>query len=273
MPLTVGHITYANCAPFFHYLGESGFSGTIVKGVPAELNRLLSTGKLDICPSSSIEYAFNPSDYLLLPGHSISSIGPVQSVLLFTDMPLSELNEIPISITGESATSVALLQVLLQEFMNISKVVCSKTDVPLERSQERSLPMLLIGDRALKARKKLTGSCTIIDLGELWYHYTGLPFVFALWIVHRQSLTTKSCEIRAFANQLTTSREKAFLSLAEMAHVVSEREWMGEEGLIEYWRHVSYDLDPHHIEGLQCFYLLLEKYGLIDKVPEITFFE
>ena len=48
---------------------------------------------------------------------------------------------------------------------------------------------------------------------------------------------------------------------------------MGEEGLIEYWRHVSYDLDHHHIEGLQCFYLLLEKHGLIDKVPEITFFE
>lgn len=273
MPLTIGHITYVNCIPFFHYLKESGFIGEIVRGVPAELNRLLSTGKLDICPSSSIEYAHKASDYLLLPGHSISSCGPVQSVLLFTDIPLVDLDGQPIAITGESATSVALLQILLKEFMHISDVVCKKAAEPLDISPGQSLPMLLIGDRALKARKKLAGSCTIIDLGELWHHYTGLPFVFALWIVNRQIVANKGKEIREFADQLNTARERAFLSLEEMAHTVPEREWMGAQGLIDYWKHVSYDLDPQHIEGLRCFYQLLEKHGLIKEAPVLTFFE
>jgi chorismate dehydratase len=272
-PLTIGHITYANCAPFFYYLAESGFVGKIVDGVPAELNRLLATGQLDVCPSSSIEYAQNASDYLLLPEHSISSIGPVQSVLLFTDIPMAGLSGVPITITGESATSVALLQVLLREFFQIADVEFVKEEIHPGDFKEQSLPMLLIGDRALKARKLMAESCMVIDLGELWYHYTGLPFVFALWIVNRQAAVNKRAEIELFADQLMQSRTKALSTYPEMAAMVAEKEWMGEQGLIDYWRQVSYDLDPFHLEGLRCFYFLLEKNGLIEKAPEIEFFE
>ena len=31
MTLSVGHITYANCVPFFHYLADAGFCGRIVR--------------------------------------------------------------------------------------------------------------------------------------------------------------------------------------------------------------------------------------------------
>lgn len=273
MSLTVGHITYANCAPFFHFLSDSGFAGEIIDGVPAELNRMLATGKLDICPSSSIEYARHASDYLLLPGHSISSIGPVQSVLLFTDRPMNRLSDIPVTITGESATSVALLRVLLQEFFEISDLEFRKESLPKDVFENIPMPFLLIGDRALKARSNISDSCMVIDLGELWYHYTGLPFVFALWIVNRRTAENKQQEVRQFLAQLDRSRSQARNSFDKMAMVAPEREWMGEKGLVEYWRQVSYELDPRHIEGLRCFYYLLEKHGLIDHVPDIVFFE
>lgn len=272
MSLTVGQITYANCAPFFYFLEESGFHGEIVQGVPAELNRLLAAGQLDVCPSSSIEYARNTSDYLLLPDHSISSVGAVQSVLLFTDIPMAALGGVPISITGESATSVALLQVLLREFFQVPDPEFVKGDMTIAGEQEHDLPMLLIGDRALKGRKYLAEKSMVIDLGELWYHYTGLPFVFALWIVNRNAADNKSTELRDFANQLMRSRMKASESYVEMAAGVEERAWMGEQALVEYWQRVSYDLDPLHLEGLRCFYLLLEKNGLIQAVPELEFF-
>ena len=272
MSLTVGHITYANCAPFFHHLALCGFSGEIVKGVPAELNRLLSAGELDLCPSSSIEYARHATDYQLLPDHSISSIGPVQSVLLFTETPLNALSGVPISITGESATSVALLQLLLKEFFEIEDVQIQK-EVGTEPIKEiPDHPMLLIGDRALKARKQLARKCMILDLGELWYHFTGLPFVFALWIINRNSVAQKSEEIELFSRQLKESRQQALSSLEALAMAAPEKEWMGVEGLVEYWQKVSYDLDPLHIEGLNCFYYLLEKIGLIEKAPELEFF-
>jgi len=272
MSLTVGQITYANCVPFFHYLAESGFSGEIVRGVPAELNRLLAAGQLDICPSSSIEYARHASDYLLLPGHSISSIGPVQSVLFFTDLPMHALNGMPITITGESATSVALLEVLLREFFQVTDTQFVKGDIATAELHGQPLPMLLIGDRALKGHRVLAERSMVIDLGELWYHYTGLPFVFALWIINRKASAARADELRRFGVQLGASRERASRSYAEMAAVVEERVWMGEKALIEYWQQVSYDLDPQHLEGLRCFYSLLEKNGLIDKAPELEFF-
>ena len=89
MPLSIGHITYANCIPWFHFLRQCGFEGEIIDGVPAELNRMLAAGEIDVCPSSSIEYALHPNDYLLLPRQSKSSIGPVESVLLFSPIPLT----------------------------------------------------------------------------------------------------------------------------------------------------------------------------------------
>ena len=271
MTLSVGHITYANCIPWFHFLRESGFTGAVVDGVPADLNRLLAAGKIDICPSSSIEYARNPDKYLLLPRHSISSIGPVESVLLFTPTPMSELNRVPIAITGESATSVALLQVLLKEFIHLEEVVCSVPDIPVEDVIAQGRPALLIGDRALKMSGAGRPAEHIIDLGALWHHFTGLPFVFALWIVRRDVVREKSAEVATFVSQLDASRARAFQSLEDVVQSSTEVSWMGKERLYNYLTSVSYDLDPQHLTGLTCFYSLLEKHGLIETAPNPQF--
>jgi len=271
MAFRVGHITYANCIPWFHFLRESGFDGTIVDGVPARLNRLLADGEIDICPSSSIEYARHPDDYLLLPGHSISSIGPVESVLLFSPLPLSALNGVPIAITGESATSVALLQVLLKEFVRLDEVVCVIPELPVEELIARGEPALLIGDRALKMSGAGQPAENIIDLGALWYHFTGLPFVFALWIVRREVARHNAADISNFVAQLDSSRTRAFVDLDTVVLSAEEVKWMGEERLKHYLKKVSYDLEPQHVEGLSCFYALLEKHGLIASAPELEF--
>ena len=273
MSLSVGHIAYANCIPFFHFLRESGFDGEIIDGVPSELNRMLASGEIDICPSSSIEYAQHPSNYQLLPGHSISSIGSVQSVLLFSSCPLSELNGVPIAITGESATSVALLQVLLKEFLRMEDVVCRKPDVPVEEVIARGEPALLIGDRALKMSDGRQPVEYIIDLGALWHHFTGLPFVFALWTVRKAVALDKNAEVAQFVEQLDASRSRAFSVLDEVVSSSEEVAWMGQERLLHYLQNVSYALDPQHIEGLTCFYALLEKHKLIESAPELEFIE
>jgi len=272
MSLTIGHITYANCIPWFHYLRECGFDGNIVDGVPAELNRQLSTGAIDLCPSSSIEYARHANDYLLLPGHSISAIGPVDSVLLFTPRSLSELGGETIALTGESATSVALLRVLLREFVRLPQVKTAVPDIPVEEVIASGNPALLIGDRALRMAQQVPEGCQVVDLGALWYHFTGLPFVFALWIVRRDAAARDAEALRRFVLLLEASRSRTFADLHLVAKTTGEREWMGEEGLVRYWSRVSYVLDSAHIEGLRCYYALLEKYGEIEQAPEPVFF-
>ncbi|BCR04693.1 chorismate dehydratase [Desulfuromonas versatilis] len=273
MMLTLGQINYLNCEPFFHFLTDSGFAGNIVSGVPSQLNRLLAQGAIDVSPSSSFEYARNWQDYLLLPGLSISSVGPVQSVLLFSGRTLEELENAEIFLTGESATSVNLLKVLLREYLHFDKVVCRVPEQPVEEIIAGGGSALLIGDRALRASLASPPGTHIYDLGELWLRFTGLPFVFALWILRREAASAKRGEVVQLLRQLAASRERACASLEELAAAVPEVEWMGSQRLVDYWRCMSYDLGGAHLEGLRLFFGLCRKHGLLESEPEVKFFE
>lgn len=273
MPLRIGQINYANCAPFFTHLQETGFLGEIVPGVPAELNRYLADGEVDASPSSSFEYGRHWRDYLLLPGHSISSVGPARSVLLFSPKPLEALEGEEIALTGESATSVNLLQIILREFVGLRSFSVTVPDGSLEAAMSAGHPALLIGNRALKAAMN-PGDLLVYDLGDLWLQYTGLPFVFALWIVRRDAAERKKGDVLRLNEALISSRRRAFASLDELAARSPERAWMGSENLIDYWRDImSYDLGPAHMEGLRLFFNLCVRYQLLNEEPEIRFFE
>jgi len=272
MTLTVGHISYINCAPFFTYLQESGFKGRIVDGVPSELNRSLAHGDLDLSPSSSFEYALNWRSYLLLPGHSISASGPVKSVLLFSRRPIEELAGEAIALTGESATSVNLLQILLKEFYGHQAVNCQVPTTPVEDIIAEGGAALLIGDRALRTAAAVNSEVRIYDLAELWHHHTGLPFVFALWILRRDAASREPEGVRLLLEQLGESRKRAFADLGLLAGQSPAREWMGEAELVNYWQTMSYDLNDSHVEGLRLFFSLAVKHRLLAETPEIHFF-
>ncbi len=272
MSLAVGHITYANCTPFFGHLREVGFRGQIVPGVPAALNRLLADGKIDVSPSSSFEYARNWREYLLLPDVSISSFGAVKSVLLFSPRPPEELAGTEIALTGESATSVHLLQILLCEFYGFQKIRAGVPKIPVEELISAGKPALLIGDRALRAALSPPPGMQVYDLGELWRRHTGCPFVFALWIIRRQSAERWAGEIHEFLAQLAESRRRAFADLHQLAADAPERKWLGEQALVDYWRAMSYDLTETHLSGLRLFFRLCTKHGFLLETPELHFF-
>ena len=271
MTLRIGRIAYLNVAPYFQYLRQEGFAGEIVAGVPSELNAMLADGSIDACPSSSFEYGLNADDYLLLPGHSISSVGPVHSVLLFTPGPLATLAGREVAITGESATSINLLKILLKEFCGINDVIYLVPPGDVEAVLNEGQSALLIGDRALAAAKSCPDGFQITDLGALWYHFTGLPFVFALWILRREAAKKYPEELRALSTQLQSARKHAFQHLSEMALSLSEKTVFTAGQLEDYWRGMSYDLTDGHLEGLRLYFTLCHKHGLLEKVPEFHF--
>lgn len=274
MPLNVGRISYVNTIPFFHHLAQTGFSECVIDGVPAELNARLAAGSIDLSPSSSFEYARNWQDYLLLPGLSISSRGPVRSVLLFSRLPLDAVAQERIALTAESATSINLLQVLLKEFCRAKTVTCSVPDIPVEEVVAAGGSALLIGDRALRTAGSIARDMVVYDLGELWYRFTGLPFVFALWIVRQRAFAEHPQAIRKFSSQLQKSLAMAFADLAGMAAAVVPGAPLTADELICYWRDsMSYDLTAEHLAGLRLFYALCYKHGLLMEEPEIRFAE
>ena len=272
MQLKLGHIDYLNCVPLFHYLRECGFNGAIVKGVPSHLNKMLSQGQLDVSPSSSFEYGRAYQDYLLLPGHSISALHAVKSVFLFSQVPIEQLKGRCIYITGESATSVNLLRVLLQEFYGWDHVSCLVPEQPVEVLLRQGEAVLSIGDRALMLASSEDAAMRCqYDLAELWHQHTGLPFVFALWIIRREVFDTMAGELLQLQQQLSASRKMAFNDLNALAQKMCGRPWIDTEQLIDYWQSISYQLDDHHLAGLRLFFKLCVAYEYLPEIPQINF--
>ena len=272
MALRIGQIDYANCTPIFTALKANCDCSTyrFVPGVPAQLNGMLNRGEIDICPSSSIEYARNPGKYFILPDISISSIGPVKSVLLFSRFPLEDLDQKQIGLTRESETSVNLLRILLTRdfrFENRFEITTLKLDAALESFAA----LLLIGDAALTSgmtRRDLY----IYDLGELWYRFTGLPFVFALWMVTREAVKSKPDEVRILHKELIAAKGFAYDSYEAIADDSRERSWIGREELVEYWRTISYDLTDRHVKGARTFFRLAREMQLLSVAPRMRMF-
>ncbi|WP_249621081.1 menaquinone biosynthesis protein [Desulfuromonas sp. CSMB_57] len=271
MSLLVGHIPYLNCAPFFHHLPDFGFSGRLVRDVPTRLNALLAAGRIDVAPASSFEYGCRADRYRLLPALSISSMGAVQSVLLLASDSIESLRDGTIAVTDASATSVALLRVLLREWYGWTGRLAVYPTNEVERIIAAGGAGLLIGDRALRAGLSGSAPC-IYDLGQLWHEYTGLPFVFALWIVHQRAAETKAAEIQAFAVQLQASLQRSRQDYAALARHLATDCGFNATALVAYWKAMSFQFGETHRQGLELFFRLAVRHGLLPEAPPLCFF-
>ncbi|KAF0219024.1 MAG: hypothetical protein FD174_2413 [Geobacteraceae bacterium] len=270
--LRIGHIEYANCTPIFASLlnNFSCANYQFVKGVPSRLNSMLRRGEIDLSPSSSIEYGKFPAKYYLLPNLSISAVGPVKSVLLFSRLPIEELNNQTIGLTTDSDTSVNLLKIILRKnygFVNRFE----HSTFSLQEALNSFSAILLIGDAALREGMRDNG-LHVYDMGDLWDRFTGLPFVFALWIVTREAVEGKEAEVRSLCNELLEAKRLAYDSYEEIAAGCQEQGWIGREALVDYWRTISYELTPRHVEGVKTFFRYAADMGILADEPDIHIF-
>ena len=272
--LNIGRIPYANLYPIYYYLdnkcGKSEYK--FIKGVPSKLNSMLREGSLDISPSSSIEYLRNKDSYLILPWFSISSSGPIKSIFLFSKSPINELGGKTIAVSSESETSTALLKIIMKEFLSLK---CKF--VPVDQRSVKSIlssfsAILHIGDTAMIEAGKITCASSslkskedlfIYDIGELWDKYTGLPCVYALWVVRKKVLSEKTDLIERLSLDLIEANKYASKNYTNIAKTAPQKKWLTEKELVDYWKTISYDLTDKHLEGLKLF----EKYaGYLEKV-------
>ncbi|MGC2062024.1 MAG: menaquinone biosynthesis protein [Thermodesulfovibrionales bacterium] len=269
--LRIGRIAYTNLFPIFYGLQrkQNVAAYEFIDGVPSELNRKIRDGEIDISPSSSIEYLKNRSHYRLIEGHSISSFGPVGSVLLFSKQPIETLEGRTVLTSPQSETSVALLSIILKKFYGIdAKLISAPESGTKSGTKSAAAAMraheawLLIGDDAMK-EALLWPQDKIYDLGDLWYRHTGLPAVFALWIARNTCCEQKPELLRQFMRDLEESKSAAPGSLREIAGHSWLRHIIPVEELVAYWEGISYDFLDEHRKGLELFRSYAEELGLI----------
>lgn len=267
--LNLGNIVYSNCFPPHAgiLLGTVAFPFRMMNGIPTELNRLLREGAIDVSPSSSIEYALNPGSYILLPDLSIASKKRVMSILLESRTRIEDLDKKIVALTTASATSVVLLRVLLEvRFGAVPEYIHYR------QGEEDPAPqcdaMLTIGDLAL-TKTPSPGFPFRYDLGELWYEFTGLPFVFALWHVnYKKSLES---DLRSLYDILRSSKEYGLSHLREAANSEAKRYGIPADVLYSYWKSFSYDFGHDEQNGLMAYYEYAAKLGVIEPVKELRF--
>lgn len=269
--LKLGHILYSNCFPPHAGILALGdpLPFKLVEGIPTELNRLLYEGKVDVAPSSSIEYAMNPGRYLLLPDLSITSKKKVMSILLESRVPIHELNRKVVALTTASATSIVLLRILL-EVRHELEPGYTQYEQGVEDPSEQADAMLSIGDFAL-TKQPLTAFPHRYDLGELWHEFTGLPFVFALWQVNYKKNIEK--DLSSLYDILLTSKEYGISHLRELAEAQAERFGVSADRLYDYWKSISYDFGTEEQKGLLAFYRYASQIGVIEPVTDLRFWE
>lgn len=269
--LRLGHIVYSNCYPVHAAIltGQIPFPFRMVEGIPTELNRLLSEGKVDVSPSSSIEFAMNPVRYILLPGFSITSRSSAMSIILQSRVPLTDLTGGTVALTTASATSVVLLRILLELRAGVSPQY-TLYEQGAESPPDTSDAVLTIGDLALK-QKPNAGYPFSYDLGALWHEFTGLPFVFALWQVNYRKNMQKDLE--SLYEILVQSKQYGMTRLRELAKAGSERFGIAADILFRYWESFSYDLAEGEKKGLLTYYGYAAEIGAIPAVPELSFWE
>lgn len=252
--LIVGKIPYANLFPVYYVL-EHEFDCSqymFVEGVPSSLNRMLREGRVDVSPSSSLEYLRNPSLYHTIRNHSISSKGEVGSILLFSARPIEELGGDVVFASSQSETSVALLRIIIRKFYGLSAAVEAVPD-----PEQTGAAFLLIGDDALKQHSifqqaPFAGYPFIYDLGEIWYRQTGLPFVFALWMV-RNDISAKNELVERFTSDLDRAKEIALKNLPDIAKHAPIHAFMTEREILAYWKKLDYELSDEHMKGLALY--------------------
>jgi chorismate dehydratase len=260
--LLIGEIPYANLFPIFFMLKRgtdiSGYE--FIQGPPSELNKKLREGLIDVSPSSSIEYLRHRDRYELIENHSISSKGPVGSILLFSKVPIERLGGLTLLTSSQSETSVALVQIVLKKFYRLD---ChfESSGMPLETALNSDYPYLLIGDEALRESLKWPG-LHIYDLGDIWYKHTGLPFTFALWISHKACCAGKIALYAKFIDDLGRAKTSALANLDTIASSIPLKDTLSAEYLISYWRGMSFDFTLEHNKGLELFQTYAKELGL-----------
>jgi len=266
----VGRIHYINVLPVYHALEQTcgGNGWQLVPGAPAELNGLLFRGELDLSGISSVEYGRHWREYLLLPQLSISTAGDVRSVLFFSRIPFSGLSGKEVVLSASSATSAALLKVLLYELFGVQPFY--RTAPVRDHLPDGAYGLLAIGDEALRLRA--TGRYPyFLDLGRAWHDLTGLPFVFGVWAVRRKFYNENPELVQRVHQALLESKAQGLAGLEDVCRHASTLVKMSLPDLRHYFHLLNYDLEPRQQEGLSAFFRYLHHFGVLEDLPELEF--
>lgn len=257
--LRIGVVPYLNAKPLIYGLNQMSDAIELIFEVPSLLPDMLNHGHIDVSLIPSIEY-FRNGRYAIIPGISISSLGAVESVKVFSKVPIQDIRTA--ALDKSSLTSCALTRIIFHERYHLCPQY-TQWNGPYDISRIDTDAVLLIGDNAM--RVNVNGYFTL-DLGQAWLEYTGLPFVYAIWVVK------KGAHVSGINNLLRDAKAAGIQSVKTLAITESQRTQFTQEQCLRYLTHsIRYDLGDEEIKGFLAFYQHAVSLGLAPEGREVVF--
>ncbi|RWX51185.1 chorismate dehydratase [Candidatus Electrothrix marina] len=259
-----GMVNYINTAPIYEVWKEQVHNPDwpVTEAPPAQLNRLLAAGELDLGFVSCYEYAVRPEQYRIMADLSISATGPVGSVFLFSSVPPEELDGKQVLMTGQSDTSVWLLRIILEDFFLVKPKYTSGEVFGARDPANEPAAVLAIGDEALRLATETNSPYPVqVDLAEFWNQQTSLPFVFSVCAVREDFLATAEDTARDLHQTLLSCRDQGQERLPEISERAARRIPMDPTACLHYLQAMEYDLSSAKLEALEEFFSRLIRHG------------
>ena len=227
----------------------------LTDSAPAACGDMLATRKAEIALVPVIEYQRN-SGLLIVPDVCVGSRTRVRSVVLATRK--RDLREIrTIALDMSSRTSSVLIQVIFREFLGIEPD-CKASRPDVTAMLATSDAALIIGDPAMTFPRE---DLQVHDLASLWHEYTGLGFVFAMWMAREDA------DSRVRAIDIAGARDEGLAHIPEIADHYRTTLRLAHEDLISYlMENIIFKMDEDMRAGLELYYMLAHKYGFITSV-------
>lgn len=256
--------SYLNTAPLvwsFLYGANRGRAEVLLDFAPARSAEMLSDGRVQAALVPVIASQFIDG-VRIVPDVCVGAEDQVRSVCLVTkDTGLENVRSV--ALDTSSRTSVVLTKIIFREFLGFEPEWRS-AEPRIGEMLNTSDAALVIGDPALLINSDEHKELRIFDLAGLWRRYTGLGFVFAMWMTGE-----RQCEI-----DFEAARDEG---IAHIGQIISNYEGhipLGHDTLNEYLtQNIRFSVSDEMQAGLELYIDLAARNGLIETRKALLYTE
>lgn len=270
----IGHINFLNVLPLNYGYQNTAQDLQITYGVPTFLNGELKAGRIDLSNISSIEYAKQSGELLILPKICVRADDAVTSIVLVSRKSIDKIRDDKVILTSKSATAQNLLKIILHESYDAApnyETRAVKVENPVD---EDATAALLIGDDALYIYLHCLKNFYVYDLGEEWKKLTGRQMVYALWAVRKNFVAENPEVFKSTYKKILRAFEFGIEHKADAIKSVLDKKPFTFDELDKYLGGaIKWNLTAEGLEALKIYYRKAAALKLIDSEPELEFAE
>jgi len=249
--IRVSAVKYTNSIPFIFGLQNSSLESEISLSLdtPAQCYNNLFSGKADI-GLVPVVFKNHVSTVHQISPYIIGSNGDVLSVILVSEVPVSQIKSIILDY--QSRTSVMLAKLLCRDFWKIEPEFHNAKPGFETQALRKYDAHLIIGDRAFNFHGQ--NNLIITDLAGEWTRFTGLPFVFAFWASTQPLLSV-------FEQKFNDALSFGMSHKARLAMEMSSLPEYNSIDLPHYLQeNIIHEITPSLQEGMNLFLLLIRDF-------------